>query len=83
MWGSFGNRKERVYCNVHCDLALEHLNSRVKTVLHHLRANIRVSTVITAAKSIGVVDSVCEALEESLEVGCDSGSHEKADYHGM
>ena len=69
------NRKGRIGCNVPCDLALEHLNRRVKMVLHHLGANIRDSTIIRAAKSIGIVDSICTALEQSLEVEPDSGPH--------
>lgn len=75
VWGRFVNRKGRVGCNVSCDLALEHLNRRVKTVLHHLGANIRDSTIVRAGKSIGVVDTICSAFEDSLEVAADAGCH--------
>ena len=54
----------RVGRNIPCDLHIEHLNRRLKCVLKNLRSNIQTKSIIRAAKSIGVVDSICVQFEE-------------------
>lgn len=74
-WSRFVNKKGRVGCNIPCDLALEHLNRRLKTIIHNLGANVVPSAIVRAAKSIGVVDTVCELFEQSVQ------SHPSSDHH--
>ena len=73
-WSRFINRKGRVGCNVPCDLAMEHLNRRLKCVISQLGANVRPSAIVRASRSIRVVDTVCELFEHSVEASI-SGDH--------
>lgn len=47
-----------------CDLFMEHLNRRLKTMLQHKRSNIQPNSIVRAAKSIGTVNRVCQTFED-------------------
>lgn len=63
LYSRFVNTQGRRGCNVPCDLHNEHLNRRLKTVLRNLASNLQTGAILRAAKSIGVVNSVCEQFE--------------------
>ena len=65
--------------NIPCDLALEHLNRRLKTVLSNVGANITPTVIVRAAKSIGLVNEVCHTFEESVDSSFNSGRHSVAE----
>ena len=62
-WSRFVNNKGRTGCNIPCDLAMEHLNRRLKSILHNLEANIQPSSIVRDAKSIGIIDSYVQHLK--------------------
>ena len=75
MWDRFVNTKGLVGCNLPTDLHMEHLNRRFKTVIRNVGANINPRTITRAAKSIGVVHSICSTFEKQLGQKKMSGSH--------
>lgn len=52
----FINTKGRVGCNMLCDLYMEHLNHRLKGVIHHMGSNVQPPSLVRAAKAIGIVE---------------------------
>ena len=56
-----------------CDLHMEHLNCRLKTILCHKGSNVQPQSIVQAAKSIGVVHKICKIFEE--EFGNRSDNH--------
>ena len=74
-WSRFVNNRGKTGCNIPCDLVLEHLSRRLKTVLHNLGANIRPNAIVRAAKSIGIIDEVCRTFEDSLAIHHASAHH--------
>ena len=62
--------------NVPMDLHLEHLNRRLKTALRNMGSNISANRVLSlAAKSIDVVNHVCNVFERSTGHTPDSELH--------
>ena len=64
MWSRTVNTKGRIGCNIPCDLHMEHLNRRLKTVLRNLGSNVNPTSISRAGKSLEVVHHVCEIFEE-------------------
>ena len=52
-----------VGCNIPCDLHMEHLNRRLKTILRALGANITPATVVKAGQALATVHKVCQVFE--------------------
>jgi L1 cell adhesion molecule like protein len=77
MTSRFINTKGRAGCNKPCDLHLEHLNRRLKGVISHLESNIQPSTLIRAAKAIGIIDRICTLFNEKVGGTEDSDHHSK------
>lgn len=65
MWSRTVNTRGRIGCNIPCDLHMEHLNRRLKTVLRNLGSNVNPSSISRAGKSLEVVHHVCEIFEET------------------
>lgn len=57
-WSSTVNTQGRPGCNIPVDLHLEHLNRRLKGMLHELGSNISAESVKRASKSLGVIEAV-------------------------
>ena len=77
-WCRFVNTKGRKGCNVSCDLHLEHLNRRLKGMITGLSSNaIKRQVIDRAARSIGIVDNVCNMFESANEACPDSDTHNK------
>ena len=47
--------------NIPCDLHMEHLNKRLKTIIRNMRGNVNPTTIHKAGKSIAPVQRICEA----------------------
>jgi L1 cell adhesion molecule like protein len=78
MTSRFVNTKGRVGCNISCDLHMEHLNRRLKKVVRNDCSNIQPSVIQKAAKSIGVVEEVCNAFQKEMRPNRDiSDKHSK------
>ena len=50
--------------NIPCDLHMEHLNRRLKKIIHSMGANVRPSAIVKAGKALGPGHSICQAFEE-------------------
>ena len=80
-WCRFVNTKGRKGCNISCDLHLEHLNRRLKGMIAGLHSNgTKQQLIDRAARSIGVVDNVCNIFESENEVNPDSDKHNKPSF---
>ena len=71
-WCRFINTKGRKGCNISCDLHIEHLNRRLKSMMGSMHCD--TNAIERAAKATGVINTICETLEK--EVGyVESGKH--------
>lgn len=75
LYSRFINMHGRTGCNILCDLHLEHLNKRLKTVLRNLQSNIQTGSIMRASKSIGILNSVCEKFELETAKKNQTGHH--------
>ena len=78
-WSRCVNTSGKEGKNVPCDLAMEHLNRRLKTVLSNAGADINPPSILRAAKSIGVVSSVCQEFEDSVHAHRERDRHSDVD----
>lgn len=74
LWNRCINTRGAPGANIPCDLHMEHLNRRLKTVLRNLAANIKPSQVEKAGKSISAVQHVCEVFEAQTSP-CQTSQH--------
>ena len=65
----FINTKGRVGCNLPSDLHMEHLNRRLKEIIHHQGSNIKPSSLVTSSRVIGIVDDICKSFESEVRRG--------------
>ena len=61
--------------NIPCDLHMEHLNRRLKTIIRNMGANVNAKKVEKAGKSLATVHRVCQAFEEQTSV------RKRSDHH--
>ena len=78
LWSRCINTKGRVETNIPCDLHLEHLNRRLKTVLRSMGANISPDAIVRAVKALHAVHNVCLRFEEET---CSSTRSAHSDIH--
>ncbi len=76
LWSRCVNTRGLPGTNIPCDLHMEHLNRRLKTVLRNMGANVNDKTVTKAGKCIAVVQRVCQAFEEQT-----SSTASRSDNH--
>ena len=77
MTSRFINTKGRVGCNMPSDLYMEHLNRRLKQIIRHQGSNIQPTSLLTASKVIGIVDSICRSFEDQVHGRQVSDVHRK------
>ena len=65
-YSRFVNTQGRQGCNIPCDLHMEHLNRRLKSIIRNMGSNIQPPSLVRAAKSVGVVHNVCSLFEEEM-----------------
>lgn len=61
------NIKGRTGCNIPCDLHLEHLNRRLKSIINNMGSNVTKSSFKQAAASINVVNHISQKFEEEVQ----------------
>ena len=64
LWSRCINTKGLCGCNLPCDLYMEHLNRRLKSIIRSMGANVRPEAIVKAGKSLGPVEHVCQQFEE-------------------
>ena len=75
LWSRCINTKGYAGANIPCDLFMEHLNRRLKSVIRTMGANIKPATIERAGKAIATVHRICLAFEE------DTTGHRRSDKH--
>ena len=75
LWSRCINTKGRKGCNIPCDLHMEHLNRRLKTVLRSMGANMKSASILRASRSLYAVQNSCLQFEEET---CSSVSTQSA-----
>lgn len=75
LWSRCINTRGYAGANIPCDLFMEHLNRRLKRVIHSMGANVNPAAIQKAGKAIASVHHVCEAFEQQTP------SHGHSDHH--
>lgn len=66
-WSRTVNTTGRTGCNIPCDLHMEHLNHRLKSMLGNIAPNANSQAIEKVAKSLGVVNDVCKNFEKEVD----------------
>ena len=80
LWSRCVNMRGYPGANIPCDLFMEHLNRRLKTVIHGMRANVSPSAIQKAGKAIGSVHHICQQFELQT---CKSSHSDHHPYPGF
>ena len=64
LWSRCINTRGYPGGNITCDLHMEHLNRRLKTVIRNMGANIKPARIQKAGKAIATIQHVCQVFEE-------------------
>ena len=75
LWSRCVNTKGVPGMNIPCDLHMEHLNRRLKSVIRGMGANKKVSSIEKAGKSISVVNNICKEFERHTATRGHSNNH--------
>ena len=59
---------------------MEHLNRQLKTVITNMGSNIQTTSILNAAKSIGLIHKICSNLEKEIKGKEESGLHHVKSY---
>ena len=79
-WSRCINTSGRQGCNIPMDLHMEHLNRRLKSLLRNMGSNVTNSSVALGAKSIGIVDHVCQLVEKQTGLAKTSDHHSSPSF---
>ena len=75
LWSRCVNTRGRKGTNIPCDLHMEHMNRRLKTVVRSMVSNVTPSRIQKAGESLAPVQRVCETFEKQ------TASHIHTDKH--
>ena len=75
LWSRCINTKGYAGANIPCDLHMEHLNRRLKSVIRNMGVNVKPATIVKAGKAIASVHRVCQVFEEQTT------AHSHSDWH--
>lgn len=75
LWSRCVNTHGRTGTNIPCDLHMEHLNRRLKSVMRGMGSNITPHSITRAGKAIASVHHVCQAFERQ------TASSQHSDHH--
>lgn len=64
LWSRCVNTRGNKGTNIPCDLHMEHLNRRLKTIIRSMGSNVTPSRIQRAGESLAPVHRVCEAFEK-------------------
>ena len=79
-WCRCINTQGKPGSNISCDLHIEHLNRRLKGMIHNIHSKKPDNSINRVAKSIGVINQVCEIFEEENEVTKQSNKHSRPSF---
>lgn len=79
-WSRCINTSGRQGCNIPMDLHMEHLNRRLKSLLRNMGSNVTNSSVALGARSIGIVDHICQLVEKQSELAKTSDNHSSPSF---
>lgn len=74
-WSRFVNTRGLKGHNISCDLHMEHLNRRLKTILRNMGANVNPHSVVRAGKCVRIIHQVCLNFESETAKGIISDHH--------
>ena len=74
-WSRFVNTTGKTGGNIPCDLHMEHLNRRLKSILSNMGSNINPHSIIRAGKSVGPVHKICSIFEKETTSSVNSQKH--------
>jgi len=75
LWSRCVNTRGLPGSNIPCDLHMEHMNRRLKNIIHSMGANVQPSTIVKAGKALGPVDNLCQIFEQQ------TSHHRRSNYH--
>ena len=75
LWSRCVNTRGVDGANIPCDLFMEHLNRRLKTVIRSMGANVTPATIQKAGKAIAPVQHVCQIFEQQ------TARYQHSDHH--
>lgn len=75
IWSRCINTKGYAGANIPCDLHMEHLNRRLKSVIRSMGANVRPAAIVKAGKAIASVHRICQVFEEQTTAHSHSDRH--------
>ena len=79
-WCRCVNTQGKPGTNVSCDLHLEHLNRRLKSMIENIHSKKPDDAIDRVAKSVGIINQVCERLEYENKASKLSGKHVKPGF---
>ena len=74
-WSRTINVSGRKGHNIACDLHMEHLKRRLKTMMRHLGSNQLAKPIERAAKLLGIISNVCENFSRESDVAVNKSYH--------
>ena len=75
LWSRCINTRGVSGANIACDLHMEHLNRRLKTVIRSMGANVNPTALEKAGKAIAPVHHVCQVFEQQTALHMHSDRH--------
>ena len=75
LWSRCINTRGLIGCNLPCDLHMEHLNRRIKKIIHSMGANVNPKAIVKAGKALGPVEHICQLFEEQTSNNTVYNSH--------
>ena len=80
LWSRCINTRGLPGANIPCDLFMEHLNRRLKIMLHNLGSNISPDAIQKAGKAIAPVQHVCTIFEQQTAPYLHSDHHSETTF---
>ena len=76
-WCHTVNTHGRAGKNIPVDLHMEHLNRKLKDMMHNLGSNITPESVQRMSKALGAVSDICSNFEETTNISAESNFHSR------
>ena len=79
-WCRCINTQGKPGTNISCDLHIEHLNRRLKTMIRNIHSKKPDNAIDRIAKLIGIINQVCESFETENQVSKQSSRHSRPSF---
>ena len=76
-WCRTVNTHGRTGKNIHVDLHMEHLNRKLKDMMHNLGSNITSESVQRISKALGIISDIFSNFEETTKISAESNFHSR------